>query len=151
MDDRMTKAQIKTHKIGVVSHSKKKLKKKIALIAHDAKKVDMVMLVNNHKDILQSYEIIATGATGEMIHKKTGLDVKQMLGGPNGGDLQIGGLVASGDIDLVIFLRDPLTAQPHEPDISALLRVCDVHNIPLVTNLASAKYLLKGFCKVATV
>nr|MBC8527656.1 methylglyoxal synthase [Candidatus Cloacimonadota bacterium] len=74
--------------------------------------------------------------------------VKQMLGGPDGGDLQIGGLIASGDIDLVIFLRDPLTAQPHEPDISALLRVCDVHNVPLVTNLASAEYLLKGFCKM---
>lgn len=140
----MTKAQIKTHKIGVVSHSKKKVKKKIAFIAHDAKKVDMVMLVNNHKSKLQSYEIITTGATGEMIHNKTGIEVKQMLGGPDGGDLQIGGLIASGDIDMVIFLRDPLTAQPHEPDISALLRVCDVHNVPLATNLASAELLLKN-------
>jgi methylglyoxal synthase len=71
-----------------------------------------------------------------------------MLHGPEGGDLQIGGLVASGEVDLVIFLRDPLTAQPHDPDISALLRVCDVHNIPLATNLNSAKLLLTGLIKV---
>ncbi len=131
-----------THKVGIISQKKRSLTKTVAFIAHDAKKVDIVMFVSNHKDVLKEYEIIATGATGELIHKKTGLAVKQMLGGPDGGDLQIGGLIASGNIDLVIFLRDPLTAQPHEPDISALLRVCDVHNVPLATNLASAEVLI---------
>jgi methylglyoxal synthase len=110
----------------------------IALIAHDAKKVDIVMFVNEHR------ELIATGATGDSIMKSTGLEVMCMLAGPNGGDLQIGGLIASGEIDLVIFLRDPLSAQPHDPDISALMRVCDVHNIPLATNPASARLLLQS-------
>ena len=77
-----------------------------------------------------------------MIKSKTGLEVKQMHSGPDGGDLQIAGLIASGEIELVIFLRDTLTAQPHDPDITALMRVCDVHNIPLATNLASAEALI---------
>lgn len=131
------------HKIGVVSRSKRKIRtKRIALIAHDAKKVDIVMFANKHKDKLIQYELIATGTTGTMIKSKAGLDVKQMHSGPDGGDLQIAGLIASGEIELVIFLRDPLTAQPHDPDITALLRVCDVHNIPLATNLASAEALI---------
>lgn len=131
------------HKIGVVSKSRKKAKTKtIALIAHDAKKVDIVMFANKHKDKLAQCELIATGTTGRMIKEKTGLEVKRMLGGPEGGDLQIAGLIASGEVNLVIFLRDPLTAQTHDPDISALLRVCDVHNIPLATNLASAETLI---------
>ncbi|MCD5384006.1 methylglyoxal synthase [candidate division WOR-3 bacterium] len=135
----------KGHKIGVVSKSKKKTKaKKIALIAHDAKKVDIVMFANKHKDRFNQCELIATGTTGKKIHLKTGLEVKQMLSGPDGGDLQIAGLIASEEIDIVIFLRDPLTAQPHDPDISALLRVCDVHDIPLATNLASAEALVVG-------
>ncbi|OYD17248.1 methylglyoxal synthase [candidate division WOR-3 bacterium JGI_Cruoil_03_44_89] len=133
----------KGHKIGVVSKSRKKAKTKtIALIAHDAKKVDIVMFANKHKDKLAQCELIATGATGRAIREKPGLEVKQMLGGPEGGDLQIAGLIASGEIDLVIFLRDPLTAQPHDPDIFALLRACDVHNIPLATNLASSEALI---------
>jgi methylglyoxal synthase len=78
-----------------------------------------------------------------MISENTGLPVKLMLAGPNGGDLQIGGLVASGEIDMVIFFRDSLTSQPHEPDITALMRVCDVHNVPLATNPASAHMLLR--------
>jgi methylglyoxal synthase len=116
----------------------------IALIAHDAKKVDMIMFASEHQDILSECELIATGATGEKIAVGTSLDVKCMRPGPEGGDLQIGGLIASGEVDLVIFFRDPLTSQPHDPDISALLRVCDVHNVPLATNLASADLLLKG-------
>jgi methylglyoxal synthase len=78
-----------------------------------------------------------------MIADNTGMQVKLMLAGPDGGDLQIGGLIASGEIDMVIFFRDALTAQPHEPDISALLRVCDVHNVPLATNPASGHMLLR--------
>lgn len=135
------------HKIGVISKtSRKKLRiKRIALIAHDAKKVDLVMLVSKHREKLSCCELIATGTTGKKINEKTGLVVKQMLSGPDGGDLQIAGLVVSEEIDLVIFLRDPLTAQPHDPDISALLRVCDVHNVPLATNLASAEALIESF------
>lgn len=133
------------HKIGVISQRKKKIKKKrIALIAHDAKKVDMVMLVDKYKEKLSQCELIATGTTGKTIEEKSGLDVKRMHSGPDGGDLQIGGLIASNEVNMVIFLRDPLTAQPHDPDISALLRVCDVHNIPLATNLASAEAIFKG-------
>ena len=126
---------------------KRKSKATVALIAHDAKKVDIVMFTNEHQDSLRKCELIATGATGEEIVKNTGLDVKCMLGGPDGGDLQIGGLIASGEVDLVIFLRDPLFAQPHDPDISALMRVCDVHNIPLATNPASAHLLLRGIAQ----
>ncbi len=133
------------HKIGVVSKGRKKIRaKRVALIAHDAKKVDIVMLASKYKDKLVQCELIATGTTGKMIKSKTGLEVKQMHSGPDGGDLQIAGLIASEEIDLVIFLRDPLTAQPHDPDISALLRVCDVHNVPLATNLASAEALIEG-------
>lgn len=116
----------------------------VALIAHDAKKVDIVMFASDHRDALADCELLATGSTGKQVAEKTGLDVKCMLGGPEGGDLQIGGLIASGEVDLVIFLRDPLFAQPHDPDISALMRVCDVHDIPLATNPASAHMLLKG-------
>lgn len=119
----------------------------VALIAHDAKKVDIVMFAREHIDLLRSCQLIATGATGRNIMKSTGLDVKCMLAGPEGGDLQIGGLIASGEVDLVIFFRDPLTAQPHDPDISALLRVCDVHNIPLATNPASARLMLQGIIR----
>lgn len=119
-------------------------KKCVALIAHDAKKVDIVMFARDHIELLKDCQLIATGATGENIMRSTGLEVKCMLAGPNGGDLQIGGLIASGEVDLVIFLRDPLSAQPHDPDISALLRVCDVHNIPLATNPASARLMLEG-------
>jgi methylglyoxal synthase len=119
----------------------------VALIAHDAKKVDIVMFASDHRDALADCELVATGTTGRQIAEKTGLDVKCMLGGPEGGDLQIGGLIASGEVDLVIFLRDPLFAQPHDPDISALMRVCDVHDVPLATNPASAHMLLKGITR----
>jgi len=110
---------------------KKKVKPVVALIAHDAKKVDMVVFAKEEEERLVQCDLVATGATSETIMEKTALQVKRMLHGPEGGDLQIGGLVASGEVDLVIFLRDSLTAQPHDPDISALLRVCDIHNVPL--------------------
>ena len=116
----------------------------IALVAHDAKKADIAMFTNQHRATLSGCGLIATGSTGRMITQNTGLEVKCMRSGPDGGDLQIGGLVASGEVDLVIFFRDPLTSQPHEPDISALLRVCDVHDVPLATNPSSAHLLLKA-------
>lgn len=124
--------------------SRRKANPTIALIAHDAKKVDIVMFASEHRSVLGGFDLVATGSTGRKISQKTGLEVKCMLGGPEGGDLQIGGLIASGEVDLVIFLRDPLFAQPHDPDISALMRVCDVHDIPLATNPATAHLLLKG-------
>ena len=117
----------------------------LALIAHDNKKAEMVAFAFANKDLLRYYEIYATGTTGKLINEKTGLAVYRMLSGPYGGDQQIGAKVASGEIDLVIFLRDPLTALPHDPDISALLRVCDVHNVPVATNLATAELVLSAF------
>ena len=119
----------------------------LALIAHDAKKKKMIEFAIAYKDILKPHTLYATGTTGKLIIEATGLDVNRFESGPLGGDQQIGGMVASQKIDLVIFLRDPMTAQPHEPDINALLRVCDVHNVPLATNLATAEVLIKGLMR----
>jgi methylglyoxal synthase len=116
---------------------------KIALIAHDKKKEDIIKLAIEFKDKLKNHELIATGTTGLKISEATGLEIKRYLSGPYGGDQQIGGRIAEGKIDLVIFLRDPLTAQPHEPDVSALIRVCDVHSVPVATNVGTAKLLMK--------
>ena len=116
----------------------------MALIAHDAKKPNMVTFVKKREGNLRQFDLIATGATGKTIANCTSLVVREVLPGPEGGDLQIGGLAASGKIDYVIFLRDPLTAHPHDPDISAILRVCDVHNIPIATNPKSAELLLSS-------
>ena len=115
----------------------------IALISHDGKKPEMVSFVLNHKEFLENCTVFATGTTGSHIEKE-GFDVEKLLSGPLGGDAQIGGLVAEGKIDLVIFFRDPLDKHPHEPDVQMLMRLCDVHNVPLATNPKAAKYLLKG-------
>jgi methylglyoxal synthase len=114
----------------------------LALVAHDAKKEEMVKLVIKHRKVLAGLDLVATRSTGQLVQKGTGLEVKLMQSGPLGGDQQVGALIASGTVKAVIFLRDPLTAQPHEPDISALLRVCDVHNVPLATNMATAEAVL---------
>ena len=119
--------------------------KTIALIAHDRKKEEMLEFVNAHKEMLSNYKLIATATTGRLIGEKCGLEITSLMSGPLGGDQQIGALVATEQVDLVIFLRDPLTAQPHEPDINALLRICDVHRIPLATNANSAHILLQYF------
>lgn len=116
----------------------------IALIAHDKKKEDMVNFCIAYKGILEQHHLCATGTTGLRIVEATGMPVHRFLSGPLGGDQQIGARVAYNRIDLIVFMRDPLTAQPHEPDVSALLRLCDVHNIPLATNLASAEALIKA-------
>ncbi len=121
---------------------------KLALIAHDAKKQEMVQFANKYKEILAGCDLTATGTTGRIIQEATGLKVTRVLSGPLGGDQQIGSLIACNEMDMVIFLRDPLTAQPHEPDISALLRLCDVHNIPLATNWNSAEILIEHVIKV---
>ncbi|MDD5287778.1 MAG: methylglyoxal synthase [Dehalococcoidales bacterium] len=114
----------------------------IALIAHDAKKDDMVAFIKAHKTELGDCNLTATRNTGQLVHERTGLPVQLLQSGSLGGDQQVGALVANGDVDAVIFLRDALTAHPYEPDVSALLRLCDVHNIPLATNLASAEAVL---------
>jgi methylglyoxal synthase len=125
-------------------HPERRRMLNIALIAHDKKKDDMVRFVMMHRELLSQNQLFATGTTGHRIKEATGLDVTCYLSGPIGGDQQIGSLVAYGKVDLVIFLRDPLTSQPHEPDILALLRICDVHNVPAATNLVSADLLLKS-------
>ena len=114
----------------------------LALIAHDNKKEEMLTLVKEHRDDLSELSLVATRSTGILIQARTDLPVTLMQSGPMGGDQQIGSLVASGVVKAVIFLRDPLTVQPHEPDVTALLRVCDVHNVPLATNTATAEALL---------
>lgn len=116
----------------------------IALIAHDKKKSQIVDFCIAYKDILSEHTLCATGTTGLRINEATGMYIHRFLSGPLGGDQQIGARIAYDRIDLVIFLRDPLTSQPHEPDVNALLRLCDVHNIPLATNLASAEVMIKG-------
>ena len=116
---------------------------RIALIAHDRMKPQMIKFVRKHVDLLSQMELVTTGTTGKQIEDNTGLNVERMLSGPYGGDQQIGAKIANGQIDFVVFLRDPLTAQPHEPDISALLRLCDVHNIPVATNEKTAELLLE--------
>ncbi|MBE3598460.1 MAG: methylglyoxal synthase [Limnochordaceae bacterium] len=115
---------------------------RIALVAHDKQKPAMVEFVRRFRPVLERCRLVATGTTGRVVAEATGLDVERMLSGPYGGDQQIGAQVAAGQVDAVIFLRDPLTAQPHEPDISALMRVCDVHDVPLATNVASAALIL---------
>ncbi len=113
-----------------------------ALIAHDEKKPDMIEFAGSRADALGRFHLMATGTTGKRLEESTDLDVERKQSGPLGGDMQIGAEIADGNCDGVIFLRDPLTAQPHEPDISALLRLCDVHDVPLATNLASADAVL---------
>lgn len=117
---------------------------KIALIAHDKKKNEIIDIARDYKDVLADYELYATGTTGTLIMGETGLSIYRMKSGPLGGDQQIGAMLANGEIGLVIFLRDPLTAQPHEPDVSALLRLCDVQSIPLATNKSSAIIMLEA-------
>jgi methylglyoxal synthase len=111
----------------------------IALIAHDKKKTDILDFVRSHLDFFRRQRLVATGHTGKMLRDELGLDVEPVTHGPHGGDQIIGGRVAEGKIQAVLFFRDPLTAQPHEPDVSALMRVCDVHQVPLATNRATAE------------
>ncbi|HIX42943.1 methylglyoxal synthase [Kurthia sp. 3B1D] len=117
---------------------------KIALIAHDKKKDDIVQFSVAYEQILAEHELFATGTTGLRIMEATDLTITRFRSGPLGGDQQIGAMIAVNDMDLVLFFRDPLTAQPHEPDISALMRLCDVYQVPLATNMGTAEVLLKG-------
>lgn len=120
---------------------------RVALIAHDKKKEEMVNFAKTNEERLKALEIYATGTTGLRIMENTNLQVHRLKSGPLGGDQQIGALVSEQKLDLVIFLRDPLTSQPHEPDINALLRLCDVYAIPLATNASTAQLILDALQK----
>ena len=117
---------------------------KIALIAHDRKKELMVKMVTAYREILAQHQLYATGTTGKRIQEATGLSVHRYKSGPLGGDQQIGAMISEDALDMVIFLRDPLAAQPHEPDVTALIRLSDVYEIPLATNIGTAEMLLRG-------
>lgn len=116
--------------------------KRLAIIAHDNKKVDLVAWATFNRETLARFALIATRHTARLLRDKVGLDVEELLSGPEGGDAQIAARVATGSVDAVFFFVDPLSAQPHDPDIRALLRVCNVHTVPLATNLATADLMI---------
>ena len=116
----------------------------IALIAHDKKKDDLIQFVSENKKVFSSHLLFATGTTGTRIMEATGLSIHRFQSGPLGGDQEIGARIARGEMDFVFFFRDPLTAQPHEPDVTALVRLCDVYSVPLATNLGTARVLIDG-------
>ncbi len=119
----------------------------IALIAHDKKKELMVQFCIAYKGIFQKHNLVATGTTGGLITDATGLEVHRFLAGSQGGDQQIGARIAYNEIDLVLFFRDPLASKAYEPDLYNILRLCDVHNIPIATNVATAEVLIMGLDK----
>ncbi|MBL8133846.1 MAG: methylglyoxal synthase [Anaerolineae bacterium] len=118
--------------------------KTVALIAHDNKKETMIAFVAAHRDVLAKYHLIATGTTGGLIQERCHLPVTRMLSGPIGGDAQIAAQVAEGKIAAVFFFIDPLGAHPHDPDINSLLRICNVHDVPLATNPATAAFIISS-------
>jgi len=121
----------------------------LALIAHDGKKDDFVRFAQDNLDALKRFHLVATGTTGKRLADATGLPVERVLSGPMGGDAQIGARVAEHGVDAVVFLVDPLHAHPHEPDTQGLQRLCNVHNVPLATNLATARLILEGLGDVS--
>ena len=116
--------------------------KKIALIAHDKKKDNLLEFVKENVDFFEKYELVGTGTTGKLITDVLGLTVKRYQSGPLGGDQQIGAKIVEGRIDFVVFFSDPLTAQPHDPDVKALLRIAQVYDIPIANNRASADFMI---------
>jgi methylglyoxal synthase len=116
----------------------------IALIAHDGRKADMVAFAIQNRDLLERFELVATGTTGKLIEDKTRLAVRRYLSGPYGGDAQIAALVVTGEVHAVFFFVDPLDKHPHDPDIQTLMRACNVHNVPLATNTATAQFILSA-------
>ncbi len=121
----------------------------IALIAHDGKKDELLALVSDRLPLLRDAHLIATDTTGRLIEESFALETSRSASGPHGGDLQIGALVARGGIDLLVFLRDPLAAHAHEPDIQALMKVCDVYRVPLATNVATAALCLDSLARLS--
>ena len=116
----------------------------IALVAHDAKKELMVQFCIAYRSILASHQLIATGTTGRLVSEATGLEVQRFMPGEHGGDQQIADRIACDEVDMLLFFRDPITAKPGEPNEMNLLRLCDVHNIPVATNIATAEVLIHG-------
>ncbi len=119
-------------------------RKTLAMIAHDGKKADMVAFATYNREKLKNYHLIATGSTGQLLQEKVGLEVERLQSGPYGGDAQIAACVVEGAIDGVFFLVDPLDKHPHDPDIQTLLRACNVHNVPIATNVATADLIISG-------
>lgn len=117
-------------------------KKNIALIAHDNKKQELIEWCIEHKDVLEKHELCGTGTTASLVSKKTGLEVNGYNSGPLGGDQQIGSRIVDGSVDLLIFFSDPLTAQPHDPDVKALLRIAQLYDIPIAHNRSSADFII---------
>ena len=116
----------------------------IAIVAHDGKKVDMMAWATYNRETLSRYHLIATGTTGRLLHDKVGLEVERLASGPYGGDAQIAARVVEEQVDCVFFFVDPLDKHPHDPDIQMLMRVCNVHNIPLATNIATADLIISS-------
>ena len=125
------------------------VKKFVALIAHDERKQQLAEFVSEHRETLQHFPLIATRTTGTRLRAELGLDIELVQSGPQGGDLQVGARIAEDQVLAVIFFRDPLTAQPHEPDVTALLRICDVHDVPLATNRGSANAVIEWLEELA--
>ncbi len=119
----------------------------LGLVSHDNKKVDLLAWANYNRDTLQRFRLVATATTGRLLKEKVGIQAETVLSGPQGGDVQLAALIASGEIDAVFFFMDPLTALPHDPDIKALMRVCNVHNIPLATNQSTADLIIAGLAE----
>jgi methylglyoxal synthase len=118
--------------------------KNIALIAHDAKKAELIQWCLEHQDVLKQHTLCGTGTTARMITDKTGLSVKGYNSGPLGGDQQIGAKIVEGKVDFVVFFSDPLTAAPHDPDVKALLRIAQVYDIPIANNRATADFMIQS-------
>jgi methylglyoxal synthase len=118
--------------------------KTLALVSHDHKKVDLLAWANFNRETLGRFRLVATATTGRFLREKVGLEVETVLSGPQGGDVQIAARVGMREVDAVFFFVDPLTPQPHDPDIRALMRVCNVQNVPLATNLATADLIIVG-------